>query len=81
MPFGSIAVTLALSCGFEEIFVAIGFNRTDVLVDGAVDVDLDVVPRVGLPVVVTLPVVIGLPVTFGACACCDTAIGRPCEPA
>jgi hypothetical protein len=37
IPFGSIAVILALSCGLEAIFAAIGFN----LVDGPVCVVLD----------------------------------------
>jgi len=32
MPFGSIAVILELSCGFEAILAAIGFRCVDVVV-------------------------------------------------
>jgi hypothetical protein len=43
IPFGSIAEILLLSCGFDVIFAAIGFNGTEVLF-GVVDVDARVEP-------------------------------------
>jgi hypothetical protein len=53
IPFGSIAVILLFSCGFEVIFAAIGFNGTDAPF-GVVDVDArvepDFVPCVGVEV-------------------------------
>jgi hypothetical protein len=69
MPFGSIAVILAFSCGFEAIFAAIGFSRIGVR--GGVEVEVDRGP----------PGVVGLAVGFGACACGVATIGRPCESA
>jgi len=40
IPFGNIAVILVLSCGFEAIFAAIGFNAVDGFVGVGVDVDI-----------------------------------------
>ena len=78
---------MALSCGFIEIFVAIGFNGTDLLADVEGGVDPDVVAVgpdvVGVDVVPLgrVPGVVGLPVVFGAWARGVAAGGRPCESA
>jgi hypothetical protein len=77
MPFGSIAVILAFSCGFDAIFAAIGFSRIGVR--GGVEVEVgevtavddagpDFVPCVGTAVDRDPPGVVGLAFGFGACA-------------
>ncbi len=64
MFFGSIAVILASSCGFAEIFAAMGFNRVEPAADvvGAGDVAGCVVLVVGFAVAGLA--VIGVTVVF-----------------
>src|SRR5256885_1396214 len=79
MPAGSIVVIFASSCGFDEIFCAIGFS---VAVFGPDTFDMEPagLPVVnGFPDVVGLATIAGLPVVVGLLPCC--AVAGPCESA
>jgi len=85
---GSIVAIFAFSCGFEEIFVAIGFGGVEVVVVPPVDVVVDVVvvPEGFEPLVVDvdfgLAPCVEFPVVLGAeladCACVADPAPRPC---